>query len=1193
MKYIIDLVLGGMTGYITNKIAIKMLFKEYMGVGGVILKTREEFIENLSYLIEKDLINHKTLERELNKAEFKNIAVDIFNSIKMKKLEDNRKIKDLKGTKNTLNNLVNYSMSINENLSNNIYDDVISKVNLENILDENIIKKFASKVHENLVFNLENEDEFKSLFNLFKQQGYKNLNEFLGKNIVIGIKESITGVNLNINKKEVNLLKEYLITEFEKQFKNNNKFLEDINKLYIRDFLKNEEIDRLKEDLQKLILENETDLKKNFKSFYEDISKSEKNICEYISMDEKKFERRALDLKESIKMNSNEFVMDIEEDILNGLSESIESNFSSDFDLFGINEKIKSMAKEFLIENEEFNISNMINEFLNFKIDEYDETKAFVDYIKSKKIKDLIVFIECEFDINLEDKLFDFIKNTVLKLIEKGDLLDIKLSRFIDIKNIFENIIVDFINKNINMEFVDIKVKEFINLKLDSILNKTFTEMGEEKVNSFEKYIFTNTLKSNKESFCDFAVNKFLNSKVKIQDLMNAKENIKSEIKNFVKNEIEGKVNNISEKTINDIFNNLNDKNIEEISTVFVSTLKEELPNILEGKVKKVVKSNMKELEDEKLQTMLEDFMGKELKPINTIGAIFGGLVGIALSKYDISNMNMLSSFFVYSLVGWFTNFIALKMIFKPYETVKLGGLSIFPQGVISKQKPRFAKSMSSFVSKQLIKEDKIKSVYKNNIDYYKNYLEDYLKRDNYFYLNNHFISKRDILAEKFSNNIINNINLISESKKQMDMLNNISINMSNNINKENLKFTINSKLTDINNIELKDFKLKDLNLNRDFDFEFKNNSFNNIELNLKEILKSKEIKEFKISNFDFEDLLINNIESIRNILELKIKLLLNNNKNNLKENILKIIKNKMGMLYELSAAFIDIEDSVLKILNTFIDEKVDEILFNNQDKLEKMILKIVKDNDISLKAFEIEIDLNEYKDRIIPLKNVLFNNINISNYIDENSLNKIKNDMIRELKNISIDEDIKNIFIDKIFNISLDEFTKNIDSNEIQLKLKEIGNKLKEDNNYLDIVINNLDNQLEIKQIYTSQEIEEIYLKLVNIIKEDNNLRIILKNNIQSFIEKANDLIDNDFKQTIIFDLIELLLIEIANNWNQITENIDFENIIETEINEMHPREIEDLFNSFAKKYFTRLELYGLLGGFLGLISVIIKKLL
>ena len=39
---------GGLTGYITNNIAIKMLFKSYFGLGGVIEKEYGEFIENSS-----------------------------------------------------------------------------------------------------------------------------------------------------------------------------------------------------------------------------------------------------------------------------------------------------------------------------------------------------------------------------------------------------------------------------------------------------------------------------------------------------------------------------------------------------------------------------------------------------------------------------------------------------------------------------------------------------------------------------------------------------------------------------------------------------------------------------------------------------------------------------------------------------------------------------------------------------------------------------------------------------------------------------------------------------------------------------------------------------------------------------------------------------------------------------------------
>ena len=38
-----------------------------------------------------------------------------------------------------------------------------------------------------------------------------------------------------------------------------------------------------------------------------------------------------------------------------------------------------------------------------------------------------------------------------------------------------------------------------------------------------------------------------------------------------------------------------------------------------------------------------------------------------------------------------------------------------------------------------------------------------------------------------------------------------------------------------------------------------------------------------------------------------------------------------------------------------------------------------------------------------------------------------------------------------------------------------------------------------------------------------------------------------------------------------------------------MHPKEIEDMFNSFAKSYFTKLKLYGVFGAVFGIPSIFI----
>ena len=60
---------GAVSGYITNKYAVNMLFKEYtpfkpilpFKFGGVIKNRKEQFIEEISELVERDIINSDTI----------------------------------------------------------------------------------------------------------------------------------------------------------------------------------------------------------------------------------------------------------------------------------------------------------------------------------------------------------------------------------------------------------------------------------------------------------------------------------------------------------------------------------------------------------------------------------------------------------------------------------------------------------------------------------------------------------------------------------------------------------------------------------------------------------------------------------------------------------------------------------------------------------------------------------------------------------------------------------------------------------------------------------------------------------------------------------------------------------------------------------------------------------------------------
>ena len=52
---------GGIGGYYTNDYAVKMIFRKYWGMGGIIIDTRPQFIANMSKLVERDVLNVNTL----------------------------------------------------------------------------------------------------------------------------------------------------------------------------------------------------------------------------------------------------------------------------------------------------------------------------------------------------------------------------------------------------------------------------------------------------------------------------------------------------------------------------------------------------------------------------------------------------------------------------------------------------------------------------------------------------------------------------------------------------------------------------------------------------------------------------------------------------------------------------------------------------------------------------------------------------------------------------------------------------------------------------------------------------------------------------------------------------------------------------------------------------------------------------
>ena len=107
--------------------------------------------------------------------------------------------------------------------------------------------------------------------------------------------------------------------------------------------------------------------------------------------------------------------------------------------------------------------------------------------------------------------------------------------------------------------------------------------------------------------------------------------------------------------------------------------------------------------------------------------------------------------------IGYITNYIAIKMLFRPYKPVKIGSLTVFPQGIIPREKASLAKKVGGVVRDYILSEDEIKKIVTSKE--VKEEIENFLDEKIEALLDKdiqEFITKEEI-AEKFAE-IIENI---------------------------------------------------------------------------------------------------------------------------------------------------------------------------------------------------------------------------------------------------------------------------------------------------------------------------------------------------------------------------------------------------------------------------------------------------
>ncbi|MEM6300009.1 MAG: DUF445 family protein, partial [Bacteroidota bacterium] len=216
----------------------------------------------------------------------------------------------------------------------------------------------------------------------------------------------------------------------------------------------------------------------------------------------------------------------------------------------------------------------------------------------------------------------------------------------------------------------------------------------------------------------------------------------------------------------------------ENISDVLRLALLENLETILDGRIESLVQSNLRRQSTAQIRDMVEKFMGMELKPITRLGALFGGIAGGVLAylpTFQGAGLRWGVPALAYGLTGLGTNWIALRMIFRPYTKKYLPVAKVpvpLTPGVVVRRQTRFANKMGAFVSDKLMNADGLKDSFDDKKSGILDFLIDLLRKDDYERLETFVQSHKEELGTKVADTayrfLIENTDKIKKQLKKL-----------------------------------------------------------------------------------------------------------------------------------------------------------------------------------------------------------------------------------------------------------------------------------------------------------------------------------------------------------------------------------------------------------------------------------------
>ncbi|MDU1321358.1 MAG: DUF445 family protein [Clostridium botulinum] len=501
--------------------------------------------------------------------------------------------------------------------------------------------------------------------------------------------------------------------------------------------------------------------------------------------------------------------------------------------------------------------------------------------------------------------------------------------------------------------------------------------------------------------------------------------------------------------------------------------------------------------------------------------------------------MKFLIASIIGGIIGYLTNWIAIKMLFRPYEEKKIFGMKVpFTPGLIPKEKTRIAKSVGNAIGEHLLSSEIIvKSLCSENMN---NRLKIWIRQKVYS-----LITTKKTLEDKFKEFLDYKYEYFITALKTS--LSKLTINnLKNEKNRDKMKEIIKIKLDKI--LSLNGNHITNNHIYKQIKASLINNTNEYLKSdNFKHVLKSliiENIKDEEVLNKKIGDIIPSNFSS-------NIKVYVYRKRDNLSNYINEMLKE---------------EENINKLKNI-----LKEVINNNVNSFMSMFVDVNTISDKTIVFLEEYLQREETKEEMVSLVN--------------KSIDKILDTDLQDIIE-NIPENNKDVIVDETVDILCEKFQ----NTEMILEIIEkIESHIQGKSSLNDII--------EKINIDPYKFINSIIDKFI----DSENFEVIINNLISDIIENFMKTPIYELTQGNEEGILNTSYQMVKNVYNRFIENqaeevisiLDIASIVEDRINEFDVYLAEEIILEISSKELKAITwLGGLLGALIGILSPILSKI-